>query len=257
MIIIEVKGGAGNQLFQASHAYSTLNRPDEKVILHTRPLTHYKTKRDLFQPAWGMFNATERNGLGVRLILKLCRASSLTTRFLSFLGIKCLYGYYQDDVDLKYAAKALNAVASLSPSPKRQSRFVIHCRGGDYLEPPNDTIYHQLSLEDYGEAIDCKELDNTFAIIGNHESFTKHFTRIGAESLSGSITEDLMTMADAEKVICSNSTFAFWGAVFCLLNGGQASIPHKYYTADLPPNPFNCLIAKFPNQITYYGASRA
>ena len=104
MIIVKVQGGTGNQMFQASHVYALLRSKSQCVVMYTGTLSRYREERDLFQPAWEMFDAHRSASLFTRLILKLSRLSEAVDRMLRFVNIHCVDGYFQNQIDLEYAS---------------------------------------------------------------------------------------------------------------------------------------------------------
>lgn len=255
MIIVKVLGGAGNQMFQASHVYALLRSKSQCVVIYTGTLSRYGEKRDLFQPAWEMLAPHRSAGLFTQLILKLSRLSKAVDRMLRFVNIHCVDGYFQDQIDLEYASQ-VKTVIERDAAPIAKFQGVIHCRGGDYLAFPNDTIYWQISLDEY-QAILPESLTQVWAVIGNHEYFIKAMSTQGSRVVHGTIQEDLATMAGSERVVCSNSTFCLWGAAFCLLNGGSAVVPARYYIDRDLPNPFDALAHHFSENVEYFGDDHA
>lgn len=256
MKIVKVQGGSGNQLFQASKVYPEFGAGSGSVILHTRSLRTHKTKMDFFAPAWSAFETKVRNDIVIRVLLKLDRFPSLH-RLLKRFNITCVQGYFQEQISVPFAKAVLDELTTASVEPTPRFDCVIHCRGGDYLEPPNNSIYKQLSLKTYSSVLD-ETLSNRCAVIGNHSEFTKALCAKGAVPVSGSIVDDLLLMGAAKHVVCSNSTFACWGAMFCLLNGGRVTVPRQYYfDAGYSPNPFDILASEFPGQVTYFGEADA
>ncbi len=255
MIIVKVQGGNGNQMFQASHVYALLRSKSQCVVMYTGTLSRYREERDLFQPAWEMFDAHRSASLFTRLILKLSRLSEAVDRMLRFVNIHCVDGYFQDQIDLEYASQ-VKTVIERDAAPIAKFQGVIHCRGGDYLAFPNDTVYWQISLDEY-QAILPESLTQVWAVIGNHEYFIKAMSTQGSRVVHGTIQEDLATMAGSERVVCSNSTFCLWGAAFCLLNGGSAAVPARYYIDRDLSNPFDALAHHFTENVEYFGDDHA
>lgn len=255
MYIVKVQGGAGNQLFQASHLFTELSEDRGKINLYTGALGRARAKQKLFDPAWRMFNANQSSSLLFRVLLKLSSKVVWLDLLFKRLNIFCVQGYFQDAINLEYANRVQPEVQNATSSVPKFD-FVVHCRGGDYLEPPNDEIYWRLRLKDYLAEIEKRDQAN-MAVIGNHSEFIKDLTKIGAVPVHGSINEDLCLMGSASKLICSNSTFACWGAVFCLLNGGEVVVPANYYKMDVGPNPFDSLARAFPERVTYFGGDNA
>jgi len=253
--IIKVQGGAGNQLFQASYLYSKLSQKPGQIVLYTGALGRTKTKRSIYDPAWSVFSATRSSALLMRLVLKLSANFDLFEQILKRLNVVCIQGYFQESINFDYAKRILSAVKQDATSVS-ESDLVVHCRGGDYLEPPNDEIYWQLRLEDYLAEIEKAEHANV-VVIGNHALLFDALTEQGVVPVRGSISDDLNLMGSASKLICSNSTFACWGAVFCLLNGGEVVVPANYYKMDVGPNPFDSLARAFPERVTYFGGDNA
>lgn len=253
--IIKVQGGAGNQLFQASYLFSKVSEKPGQIVLYTGALGRAQTKRSIYEPAWNLFAATRSSALLTRVVLKFSAKIAMFDRLLRRLNVVCIQGYFQDDVNFEYANRIQSAVKQ-DASSVPEFDLVVHCRGGDYLEPPNDEIYWQLRLENYLAEIE-KAGHANMAVIGNHTEFSEDLTARGATPLKGSISGDLDLMGSSAKLICSNSTFAFWGAIFCLLNGGEVVVPSKYYKMDIGPNPFDSLARAFPERVTYFGGDNA
>ena len=256
MKIVKVQGGAGNQLFQASKVYAEIDNPREPIILYTRSLARYKAKSSLFEPAWAAFNFQTRNDYLIRLLLKLDRVA-LIRKVMAACGITCVQGYFQEHIHLAYAQTVYSKLSEHSSGISPVFKGVIHCRGGDYLEPPNDTIYNQIGLSAYKAAIG-ENLSSQWAVVGNHQDHSSALSKEGAIAVTGAIKDDLQVMGSAEIVVCSNSTFACWGGLFCLLNGGRVLAPKRYYLdPDYAPNPFDALAATFPDRVAFFGEDDA
>lgn len=252
MIIVNVKGGAGNQLFQASHLYTISRDENCKIYLRTKALGNYGEKQDLFTHAWEMFDWRMSSSLASSILIKLSRVA-LLNRLFGKVGIICVDGYFQNDFNLDYAALALQAISAESDTRANFAEVVLHCRGGDYLHPPNDEIYCQVTAEDFEYVIKMADTDiGNLHVTGNHSKVISILEAKGASVNVGSINDDLNLMADAKTVICSNSTFAFWGAVFSLIRGGKIFVPKRYYQTSADPNPFDFLVRNFPDQVTRF-----
>ena len=256
MKIVKVQGGSGNQLFQASKTYSTIKDLDTPIILFTHALSRYAARSDLFKPAWQKFDYEVRNDLFIRMLLKLDRVPVFQTA-LRLLNIHCTQGYFQEEFSLDYARALYDELARKNPSSSPSFDGVIHCRGGDYLVPPNVTIYKQIELREYTDAIGNRQ-SGKWAVVGNHVAHSSSLANGGVSPISGTIAEDLLLMGATKLLVCSNSTFAFWGGLFCLLNGGQILAPKQYYVdSSYAPNPFNVLADTFCDQVKFFGDNDA
>ena len=242
MIIVKLKGGLGNQMFQYALG---------KKISTMRKTIFKLDKNFLEQPVWqkvigvvvrgyelGEFNIkTQFAGFREKILAVPIREIPFHVkdnfkRIERTKGNLYLDGYWQSEEyfkdiknvicrDFRLKNKSMNfvKVAKLISEPNSVS---IHFRRGDYAEKGKTRRYHGLlGLDYYQKAIslvDEKVKDPHFFIFSDDSNWVKKNFKIGkpATYISGfyelTNAEELVLMSNCEHNIIANSSFSWWGA---------------------------------------------
>lgn len=142
-------------------------------------------------------------------------------------GFWACEAYYGDILPIIREEIMLPAVSL--PGDPGQNSVSLHIRRKDYLDPENAALFGGISTEDYYRGalayIEERAGDaRVFIFTDDPEYFAArpgYFTRRDNETLvsgSGGMLKDLSLMRSCRHHICSNSTYAFWGA---RLDGGD------------------------------------
>lgn len=248
MIILRLKGGLGNQLFQLVAAYNLGRKLHRRIYIDSTSLASYSENRafdaaDLLDLSDSVFYHC--NGFQ-ELLLNLISRFRLS-RIFPFLGLQdkhlhqsfflipftikkyfpllfidsyMLSGWTEDTF---YEAilqspwrQSFDSSLSLSPVPKE---VVIHVRGGDFLSLPT----HNICLYDHYRR--CVHLAiqsgyKFFAIVTDDDSYGLFFLRnlkhdfpnvhFRKCDFSGNPLNDFSLLRNSTALIAGNSTFAFW-----------------------------------------------
>jgi hypothetical protein len=208
-IVIELRGGLGNQLFQlAAGEYLSLSL-NRTLILETNPSPHSSVSYlDTFLKKWRHFRRPHRH------------ATTVEETTLAFQDWSCLneydhvkaLGYFQD---WRYVNKAFVRYVNesfsnqvLSKYPDINKSVFIHVRGGDY----KGHEMHGVDLTQYyANAMALFPEDTVYSIFTNDVEYAKKL------NLPGSVIEEnevdsLFLMTQCKGGICANSTYSWWGA---------------------------------------------
>lgn len=184
MIIMEIKGGLGNQMFQYALGYK-LTLMGKKVkydissyVQNRRGNNLRKFELDLFELEMPI--AAEREliqmGSGVSILGKICKRSGLGKNKIytenldegyqpSIFMMDDIYmsGYWQSEKYFKDIRTQILDIYRMPPSMERENRAVLeeigktnsvsmHIRRGDYLNEQNRDIYGGICTSEYYES---------------------------------------------------------------------------------------------------------
>lgn len=243
-IIIDIKGGLGNQLFQYARGCKLSCIDKEHVIFNTSFFTTKTTDTD--RPfLLDRFNiSTDARFENV--------STNILQRFFKkiFQKITGDYGFYQsekffievkDKISTQYTLK--DPLSSLGQHIHDQiieqsNPVAIHIRRGDYVQDQKTHAHHgTCTLEYYRAAISYiqKHTDApSFFIFSDDIEWVKqnlildHAVYVSNPSLSA--PEELILMSCCSHIIIANSTFSWWAA-YLNKNQNKIVIAPKQWTS--------------------------
>jgi len=207
-LLIELRGGLGNQLFQLAageYMSALLNRT---LFLENNSSPHSSMSYlDTCLKRWKHLCRPHR-------VTSLVEESSLA--FQDWSGLKGdhvkVLGYFQDwrYISQEFVQSLQQGFSKiiLSKYPDIRSTVFIHIRGGDY----KGHEMHGVDLTQYyANAMALFPEDTVYSIFTNDVEYAKKL------NLPGSIIEEnevdsLFLMSQCKGGICANSTFSWWGA---------------------------------------------
>jgi hypothetical protein len=251
MIIVRLRGGLGNQLFEyaCGRALALRNGAPLKLDLTNYRDRSYAERRsyllDRFQ-----ITASEAGVLELKLahggrIARAATALAPSRRFRTFSegtlrfqpevaaarGNVYLLGYWQCERYFADCADTVRSEFALRGEPQGESLRLlreiedcesvsVHVRRGDFLTEPG---FHACGLEYYqsaAESIATAVRAPHYYVFSDDPAWTKeHFTLQPAVFVShngaGRPEEDLRLMRRCKHHIIANSTFSWWGAWLC------------------------------------------
>ena len=250
MIIIKLKGGLGNQLFQYACARSLAERNHDSVKLD---LSWYQpggvVARDTVRPyALEAFTIAAQTAsdeeiarvqpgrvraFGVRVMRKLRPINSyhFDPAVLNQSGDVYLEGFFQSEKyfvgiasvirDAFRLRQPMRAEAQALLQEIRQSRAVaLHVRRGDYVHNRHAATFHGTCSPAYYQeamALIAKQVEApTFFVFSDDIEWVKthmhipHAVYVSREGIAD--YEELMLMAACHHAIIANSSFSWWGA---------------------------------------------
>jgi len=200
-LLIELRGGLGNQLFQLAAGESVAASHQRILILEKPP------SADLLS-SWSHLH---RSHPATHCIEEDSMAFQDWSTIQPVRDVKIL-GYFQDwrYISQGFVQRVRRAFSNtiLSKYPDIQSTVFIHIRGGDY----KGHVLHGVDLTRYyANAMALFPEDTVYSIFTNDVEYAKSF------NLPGSIIEEnesdsLFLMSQCKGGICANSTFSWWGA---------------------------------------------
>jgi hypothetical protein len=252
MVVVQLRGGLGNQLFQyaTGRRIALTNDAPLKLDLsklardhlRTYKLKHFKIEAEIATPDEVM---QVKGGTGVTgyLIRRLDRFKPYYRRLwvkerhfhfdptiLTISGTAFLEGYWQSEPYFKTIEKKLREELALRSKPSALSEQIaramqgttsvsLHVRRGDYAANP--ATYYLCPLEYYISALAkikrCVENPNFF-IFSDDPVWTRENLMIGAPTTfvthnsADRDYEDLWLISQCKHHIIANSTFSWWGA---------------------------------------------
>jgi hypothetical protein len=252
MIVVRLKGGLGNQLFQYACGRTLAERNHDTLALDTSALDTAKTIGNIYRPfSLKQFNITAEKASEAD-IARLAPKPTLLTRLIKKLRTKLsgdetvvfnpsvlakqgdsyLDGYYQSPryfselrpILLKeYTLKAaLPPAASAYQAKLRATASVsIHVRRGDYATNPRvKKEFGLCSIEYYTKAIEHIKAtvpDPTFFIFSDdipwvQEHLPLGYTAVYVEGADLTDAIELSLMSQCQHNIIANSSFSWWAA---------------------------------------------
>lgn len=232
MVIIKLKGGLGNQLFQYATARNL------SLILKTKLfIFSNKIEKDNLEK----FNISSRriSKNRYKLFLKFKSFTEYKEEYFSYnkevLKLKnniILDGYFQSEKyfincretilnDLKINKSLKSTSLDLLNEIKKTNSISIHIRRGDYAENSEvNKIHGCVSLSYYENAINLiseKTKNPVYFVFSDDISWAKSNLNIDAkvyysEFNKNSAYEDLKLMSKCKNNIIANSSFSWWGA---------------------------------------------
>lgn len=247
MIIIKLKGGLGNQLFQYAFGRLLSSRRGEELWLDKDVLgelgdTYRYYGLDNFKIKANPVSRQEaepvKYPLGPLSKAVRCLNAKLLRRFHvgyepSLLKSRKSYfdGYFQSYKYLEPIRDILLEEISLVKQPGREYQemlgliesaesVAVHIRRTDYLDPVNSQNFSVFGLEYYQQAIRLikdKAGRPVFFVFSDDIEWSKENLETGAETVyvSGrglADYEELILMSRCRHQITANSSFSFWGA---------------------------------------------
>ena len=272
MIILRLRGGLGNQLFQyaAGKALASKHNTSLKLDLYSHSIHQYrKFELDNFKVQYELATKEEiQSFVGRFKLQRLCNKLydyafskkayaqphyHFDEQFHQLPEDIYISGYWQSERYFKQIEKEIRTDFQLSSAPNKQNQQLIeeiskvnavglHVRMGDYLSKEKyKSFFGGLDMSYYKNAIECineKVSTPVFYIFSdNIEWCKKEFdylqNAVFVDSNSGDQSYmDLMLMSKCKHNIIANSTFSWWGA---WLNEHPKKIviaPKKWFQAD-------------------------
>lgn len=211
---INLVGGLGNRLFQIASGYSIAKKYNFKFVINETYNSHSNNKYN-----WITDNFEKRNIKDYVLISEQEEFEYNTFNFPKNKNI-ILNGYFQNE---EYFTNYKNDIKKLFKEPiglqlnfNYTDLIAIHVRLGDFLNYPDKHFINLLNY--YIKAITLIKTINKntrFIVISQdtketilkfYPLFSNFDFRIGSDEVS-----DLYFMTRCLGVICSNSTFSWWG----------------------------------------------
>ncbi|MGD0999505.1 MAG: alpha-1,2-fucosyltransferase [Candidatus Brocadiia bacterium] len=265
MIIVRLRGGLGNQLFEyaCGRALSLRNGAPLKLDLTGYRDRSYAERRpyllDRFRIA-----ASEAGALEMKLahggrIARALTALAPSRRFRTFSeealhfqpevaaarGNVYLLGYWQCERYFADCADPVRSEFALKSEPQAESLRLlreiedceavsVHVRRGDFLTEPGfhvcDPEYYQGAAESIAKAVRAPR----YYVFSDDPAWTKEHLALQpavfvGHNGAGRPEEDLRLMRRCKHHIIANSTFSWWGAWLCEHPGKIVIAPRRWF----------------------------
>ena len=218
---IWLMGGLGNQAFQLNQGLFLKTLGLDVVFIDNLLQKNFLTSRILNWTCHGKYcdEIFDIETVTSKTLLPALAAKVYQSEYSRFyekyinntknLKSKNLFGYFQSSLEI-------NQIALVLPENKNilfeGSNYVVHLRFGDALRPKENISYYKKALrlakEMYPKSIwtivtdDKSQAEN---IVNEISGFKYKFN-------NGSVVDDFLLLCSCDKIICSNSTFSWWGA---------------------------------------------
>ena len=221
MIIPQLKGGIGNQLFQISTAAAHAKQ------IGTEMGINYKLPFSCIQ---GKHPTTYQHNLYQKIISTdntpalIHNEPKFSWDTLPNETDMIIDGYFQSDKYFKLHSEYIKSIftfdfpeAKLKINSINKPTVIMHIRRGDYLT--YDRVYEKCGVDYYLKALDhiketyCDDF-NLLACSDDWQTVRKEFKDFPSfiEVNGRNELEDLYILSQSNYIIGSNSTFAWWGA---------------------------------------------
>lgn len=130
-----------------------------------------------------------------------------------FTGKKVhLNGYFQDAVFYNDHRDFIKGLWQLPPMKKNTQDLVVHLRLTDYWWIRNKTVIHP---KWYFDIINREKFKKLYIVVEPHitnKKYLSYFQQWNPVIVSKSPKEDFNFLRSFDRIVCSNSTFAWWAA---------------------------------------------
>lgn len=266
-MIIHIKGGLGNQLFQLSFAHLIFEQTKRRqyvfiprsyqstsdIRTFLSQCSHVKEVSKLlssflelifryqrFQDAleWCGILLFEKDDSSGWLLSKVLEAS-FSNRFRIFSGFwqDWKYALTSEKVFANELAHFLESHIDTPLGLLLTDCIVVHIRRGDYLEHHNREVYGIVPLSSYKKILQtCKQAYPNHTVITVSDS-PRQVRAEGASTYFGTVLgpelcdpwQVLKIMLGADVVISANSTLSWWGAFIAEQQGASVFVPTPWY----------------------------
>lgn len=251
MIIVEIKGGLGNQMFQYALGYKLASMG--KQIKYDIS-DYYRNGRNLRKLSLGIFdlelpvaneNELIKVGRGNSLLGKACRKVGIGKDKIYIEDIDKGYqpsvfemdniylsGYWQSEKYFKNICAEILKIYKMPGAVMRENKELLaeientnsvsmHIRRGDYLNEQNRKIYGNICTEKYyNEALNMinKRMQNSKIYVFTDDpkwarkKFAKKDFYVVEANLNRNDVNDLFLMSKCKANIIANSSFSWWAA---------------------------------------------
>ncbi len=123
-----------------------------------------------------------------------------------------LYGYFQDSVFYDCHRDTIKGFWQLQKVDKNVDDLVVHLRLTDYWWIRNKTVIHP---EWYFGIIRREKFRKLYIVVEPHvtnKKYLSYFSQWKPEIISQSPKDDFNFIRGFDRIVCSNSTFAWWAA---------------------------------------------
>jgi len=221
MIVVKLKGGLGNQMFQYAHGRNLSYRRKTVLKLDKSFLDNF-----LWQKIVGVTPRKYELG-GFNIQAELAKSKN------------CLDGYWQSEKYFKNIRKILLRDFTLKKESKNFLKYKkliiktnsvsVHIRHGDYIKRPVTRKYH-LNPDYYRQAIEIikQKVKKPHFYLFSDDPIISNFSGLNNN-------EELILMSFCKHNIIANSSFSWWGA---WLNTNPKKIviaPKKWFRAKTDP----------------------
>lgn len=267
MIITQITGGLGNQLFQYAAGFCVAKRLNTDLALYFT-LEDTDTKRkpaiaELFPDLKWVEESDVRDYIPKNTLERIWQRLlpfqkkvfykephfHYDDNILKISDNTYLKGFWQSEKyfieyldELKF--KLLSAISSIKLDSvieeklNTQNSISVHVRKGDYLKPPYISYYHQLSNDYYKKAVHEIISSSTAAkvfVFTDDIEWVKQNLDIGYpyEIVSGQYTcsafEDMKGIIECKHHIIANSSFSWWAAWLGSSENKKIVAPAKWF----------------------------
>lgn len=244
MIIVDIFGGLGNQMFQYATALRLALHMNTELVLNTSMLKHDKKRSFALKPFWinnqiiefDIHNASALKKYIYGIPNKINRYKELEefvydSNLKSLKGDHHISGYWQNPLYFEDIREVITSVFSLKglslefikmqKAIRKMPSLSLHVRRGDFIKSVSVQRHHDVcGIQYYINAIDTfrqlygSDQHSLFIFSDDPNWCLQHFEHYKNVHFVKSLTdtEELILMSECHHNITANSTFSWWGA---------------------------------------------
>ena len=228
MIVIRLKGGLGNQLFQVAAGCAIAKRTNRTLqLVYETHSTHQHTSLDYFDTllrAWTPNRVTECSPSHA-MHEPSYRDQPWETLIPESEPCVTVDGYFQSS---EYVLPDFLSQLALPCNAWPSSSVFLHIRGGDYVGHPVHDV--GLSAHYYPWAVQQFPPNTHFLVFTNDRAYAESLPFLQTISHSFAEGDELQALDQMRHCvggICANSTFSWWGAY--LTPNRKIVLPSKWF----------------------------
>jgi len=231
MFGIKIQGRLGNQMFQYAFALAQQKRLDKNFYLHkifririgqyfNVPKKYYffhYLQRGVFLVSTGFKPVIVSQDQSAQVSATLSLFNKDNILIDGFFQSESFFDIVKDDIKKQFTIKKEYQVNIRDLTKNQLENIVIHIRRTDYINWGNEELGYNLALPEMYYSNAMAQLDTAgknIILISDDILFAKKAFPIADAIYSENNSEifDLQLLMQADYIILSNSTFAWWGA---------------------------------------------
>lgn len=248
MIVIQMNGGLGNQLFQYAFGWARAKRTGSEMIIDPRGVVkggreYWMHKYPIEAPT---YNWWRRARWKKKRLDHYDEQQVHCDPGLKNVGKNTyFYGYWQSEDyfadcadEIRKQFQPIEPMSGCEPMENCES-VSLHIRRGDYVHKKNAAAVHGVCLRHYYKravAMMQEKLDSPhFFVFSDEPDWVRENFKLDAPMTvmeEGPAPEDLYRMSRCKHHITANSTFSWWGAWLCEHPEKSVITPDKWYRDD-------------------------
>jgi hypothetical protein len=265
MIILNLQGGLGNQIYQYNFALLLAKKLNKKIIVNDEIIRRGNFKNELFK--LGIEHKRANTILGFILyvicsvVYKFNLRNYINSKYIYFYldpqtgydqniervqsKIIFLNGYFQSHrYLLENIFEIQNLIYRSLANPTHyehtSNQVCVHVRRGDYLEASNKDIFSELDIDYYLEAMEIIQGQHSEKLVFKIFSNDIEYCKLAFKETKHNIVfiqgidpvDDFKEMMACDHFIIANSTFSLLASIYSKSSSKFVIAPKQWFNAD-------------------------